>query len=77
MKIYSIQNQKLVISFLVGALICALIFNFKDRNKMKIDLVTQEQNDGVVVAKVNNEKIYSNQVNQKFTCLALIYVISN
>ncbi len=67
MKIYSIQNQKLVISFLVGALICALIFNFKDRNKMKIDLVTQEQNDGVVVAKVNNEKIYSNQVNQKLS----------
>ena len=65
MKINTKENQKILASFVVGALISLSITSFQDRNMMKIDLTTPQTKTGVVVAKIDGKDIYSDEVNKK------------
>src|SRR5688572_12829879 len=65
MKINTKENQKILAGFVVGALITLSITTLQDKNVMKIDLTTPAQKEGKVVAKINGQSIYSEEVNKK------------
>lgn len=57
---------KILLSFLAGILVTILVCSLINRNVMKIDLtVTEPKDKGEVIAKVDNQPIYANEVNQK------------
>lgn len=72
MKLNTKENQKILASFIVGALITLSVTCFHDRNVMKIDLTnlktdktTEVKKDGVVVAKINGDEVTADEVNKK------------
>lgn len=57
---------KLAISFLVGVIVTVAVFAVLNRNVMKINVSIQEPKDkGQIVAKVDGQPIYENEINQK------------
>ncbi len=67
-KLKNIQNKestKIIASFFAGIIITLLACSLINKNKMAIDVSVDKQDTNELVAKINNEKIYASQINEK------------